>query len=314
MMIAGLTVLAIGFFIPQIQGMGKEFDFEMILPIAIRDYVPTGLRGVLIAGLVAAFMSTYAATVNAAPAYIVNDIYKKYLKPDADKKVYVRMSYLTSLAVIVVGCIFGFIAESVDQATLWIVNSLYGGYTAANFLKWYWWRFNGYGYFWGMVAGLSSLFIIPALFPGLNSLESFPIILVLSFIGCLLGTFLTKPENEEVLKNFYKTVKPWGFWKPVHEKVLKDNPEFERNPYFKRDMFNVFTGIIWQVTLVIIPIYLVIREYFSLIVALTVCLITTLILKLNWWDKLEETFGDTPKPDKMNIPEKESPLLIEEGK
>jgi SSS family solute:Na+ symporter len=313
MMIAGLTVLALGFFIPHIQAMGSNFDFELILPIAIRDYVPTGLKGILIAGLVAAFMSTYAATVNAAPAYIVNDIYKKYMKPNADEKTYVRMSYIISFAVILVGCFFGFITKSVDQATLWIVNSLYGGYTAANFLKWYWWRFNGYGYFWGMVAGLSSLFIVPAIFPGLNSFQSFPIILILSVIGCFIGTLLTKPENEEVLKNFYITVKPWGFWKPIYEKVLVEHPEFKKNTAFKRDMFNVVVGIIWQVTLVVIPIYLVIREPSSMTIAIIICLIATIILKKNWWDKLNDSFGDEPVIDKVKV-EEEKAVMVGENK
>lgn len=313
MMITGLAVLALGFFIPQIQAMGSEFDFETILPIAIRDFIPSGLRGVLIAGLVAAFMSTFAATVNAAPAYIVNDIYKRYLKPNADEKIYVRMSYIISFAVIIAGCIFGFMAKSVDQATLWIVNSLYGGYTAANFMKWYWWRFNGYGYFWGMVTGLASLFIVPALFPTLNSLQAFPIILVLSVIGCFLGTLLTKPDDEKVLKNFYLTVKPWGFWKPIHEKVLLEHPEFKRNTAFKRDIFNVLVGIIWQITLVIMPIYLVIREFDSMSIAIIVCLIATIILKKNWWDKLNSSFGEEPLKEKTTVT-KDSAALIGENK
>lgn len=313
MMIAGLTVLALGFFIPQIQAMGSNFDFETILPIAIRDYIPIGLRGVLIAGLVAAFMSTYAATVNAAPAYIVNDIYKRYLKPNADEKTYVRMSYIISLAVILIGCIFGFMAKSVNQATLWIVNSLYGGYTAANFMKWYWWRFNGYGYFWGMVAGLASLFIVPALFPSLNSLQAFPVILILSVIGCFAGTLLTKPDDEEVLKNFYMTVKPWGFWKPVYEKVLLEYPDFKRNTAFKRDMFNVAVGIIWQITLVVMPIYLVIREFDSMSIAIIICLIATIILKKNWWDKLNSSFGEEPVKEKITVPD-DSAALIGENK
>jgi solute:Na+ symporter, SSS family len=291
-MIAGLTVLALAFYIPQIKSAGVNFDFETILPVAIRDFVPDGLKGILIAGLIAAFMSTYAATVNAAPAYIVNDIYKKYIRPNADEKIYVRMSYIVSFAVIAVGCFFGFIAKSVDQATLWIVNSLYGGYTAANVLKWYWWRFNGYGFFWGMVSGLASLFIIPPLFPSLNSLESFPLILAVSLIGCFAGTFLTKPDDEEVLKNFYMTVKPWGFWKPIHEKVMKDHPDFIRNKNFKRDWFNVIIGIIWQLSLMAIAIFMVIQEFDNMIIGIVICIITSIILKFNWWDKLEETFGD----------------------
>lgn len=292
MMIAGLVVLALGFYIPQIRAMGAHFNFESLLPIAIKDFVPDGLKGVLIAGLVAAFMSTYAATVNAAPAYLVNDVYKKYLKPNASEKTYVRMSYIVSLAVVIVGCIFGFLTTSVNQVTLWIVNSLWGGYTAANFLKWYWWRFNGYGYFWGMVAGLASLFIVPLLFPTLNTLEGFPVVLALSLIGCIAGTLLTKPDDEEVLKKFYMKVKPWGFWKPVYDKVIKEHPEFAKNKDFKRDMFNIVVGIIWQISLMVVPIYMIIRDFGYMVIGLSILIITTGILKFNWWDKLEATFGD----------------------
>ena len=310
MMIAGLTILALGFYIPQIRAMGGNFNFETILPIAIKDFVPNGLKGVLIAGLVAAFMSTYAATVNAAPAYLVNDVYKKYLKPNADEKTYVRMSYIVSLAVVIVGCIVGFLTTSVNQVTLWIVNSLWGGYTAANFLKWYWWRFNGYGYFWGMVAGLASLFIVPLLLPGLNTLEGFPVVLALSLTGCIAGTLLTKPDEEEVLKNFYMNVRPWGFWKPIHDKVVKEHPEFERNKDFKRDMFNVVVGIIWQLSLMAVPVYMVIRKMEYMFIGLAILIVTTGILKFNWWDKLEESFGEK-KYEKLNKKELE---LAKEGK
>ena len=295
MMIAGLTVLALGFYIPQIKAMGGNFNFESLLPIAIRDFVPNGLRGLLVAGLVAAFMSTYAATVNAAPAYLVNDIYKRFIKPNADEKIYVRMSYIVSLAVVIVGCLFGYMTKSVDQVTLWIVNSLWGGYTTANFLKWYWWRFNGYGYFWGMVAGLASLFIVPLLFPNLNSLQGFPLILLLSLIGSLAGTLLTPPENYSTLKNFYMNVRPWGFWKPVYEKVIKEHPEFEKNKNFRKDMFNVIVGIIWQLSLMAVPVYMVIRRTGYMIIGIVILIITTMILKFNWWNKLEQNYGEEKK-------------------
>ena len=74
MLITGLTILALVFFSDELNGMGADVDFEQILPFAIRNFVPVGLMGLLIAGLLAAFMSSFAATVNAAPAYLVNDI------------------------------------------------------------------------------------------------------------------------------------------------------------------------------------------------------------------------------------------------
>ena len=266
--------------------VNKKTDLEMILPMAMSRFVPTGLLGVLMAGLIAAFMSTFAATVNAAPAYIVNDIYKRYINPNATDRQYVKMSYIISLAVVVVGISFGmFIVESIDSVTQWIVSALWGGYAASNVLKWHWWRFNGYGYFWGMIVGLIASLTMP-LFLTFPDFYIFPFILVLSLAGCIAGTLLTKPENDEVLKSFYKTVRPWGFWKPIYEKVIQEDPGFQGNKDFGKDMFNVVIGIIWQTSLVVIPIYLIIKENVSLITAIIILAITSFILKKSWYDRL----------------------------
>ncbi|MEZ5020751.1 MAG: hypothetical protein R2756_11670 [Bacteroidales bacterium] len=110
-----------------------------ILPEVLATYVPVGLLRFLLAGLIAAFMSNFAATVrNAAPAYLVVSIYKKYINPHASEKTYVRMSYAASLLIVVVGITVGFMVTSINDVVLWITAALWGGYTAPNFLKWYW--------------------------------------------------------------------------------------------------------------------------------------------------------------------------------
>ena len=126
--------------------MGPNPDFEMILPYIIKNALPVGLVGLLLAGLFAAFMSNYAATINAAPAYVVNDIYKRFINPHAEDSVYVRLSIFTTIAFVLIGFGFGFLVTSINDITLWIVSALWGGYTASNVLKWYWWRLNGHGY------------------------------------------------------------------------------------------------------------------------------------------------------------------------
>ncbi len=304
-MVAGLTILALTNFNALYSGSITTPDFETILPEVLAHYIPVGLLGLLMAGLIAAFMSNFAATVNAAPAYIVNDIYKRYINPNADPKVYVNWSYVTSILVVIVGVGIGFMVSSINQVVLWIASALWGGYTAANVLKWYWWRFNGHGYFWGMVSGIATMLIL-LLLDNLNlipfirnwplsnnaSMNSFPIIFLISIIGCLVATFVTPAESDEVLAHFYTSVRPWGFWRPVREKVLKANPSFVPNKDFKRDMFNIVIGIIWQVTLMAAPVFLVIREWQSFIVSTVIMVVTTIILKVNWWDKLEATFGE----------------------
>ena len=296
-MITGLTILALVNFDKLYTASLTEPDFESILPQVLATYVPVGLLGFLMAGLLAAFMSNFAATVNAAPAYIVNDIYKRYINPHASDKKYVRLSYAASIVVVIAGIAMGFIVTSINNVVLWITAALWGGYTASNVLKWYWWRFNGFGYFWGMVAGIAAALILPVLnldflknWPLTNnfSMNAFPVIFVVSIIGCILGTLLTRPEDDETLKKFYKTVRPWGFWKPIYKKVLADDPSFERNKDFGRDMFNVVVGIIWQLSLVAFPIYLILRDWKPFTIAFSIMVVTSLILKFTWWNKLRD--------------------------
>jgi Na+/proline symporter len=268
--------------------MGDNIDFELILPFAIKNFIPVGLMGILCAGLLSAFMSTFAATVNAAPAYIVNDIYKRFINPNATDKKYVLLSYVSSILMVVIGIAFGFVVESINQIVMWIVSALYGGYATSNLLKWYWWRFNGFGYFWGMMAGIIAALVVPKALPELSALEGFPVILLVSIIGSVLGSLLTQPDEEGVLKKFYAQVRPWGFWKAIHRKVVAENPDFKKNKNFGRDLFNIIIGMIWQVALVATPIYIVIQEETSVITGILIIIISMLILKKTWWNKLEE--------------------------
>jgi Na+/proline symporter len=293
MMIGGLSVLALVFFSDELKSMDKP-DFELILPYALANFVPVGLLGILMAGLIAAFMSTFAATVNAAPAYLVNDIYKRFINPDADQKTYVKMSYLCSIGVVVVGVGFGFMVDSIDHVTQWIVNALWGGYAASNLLKWIWWRFNGYGYFWGMVVGLVASLATPAFKPllmsslGVTVLQDiylFPVIMLVSIVGCMIATLMTPAEDMDVLKDFYSKVRPWGFWKPVHEAVVADNPGFVTDSHFGMDAINVLVGIVWQTSMVVLALYLVAQDDRAWLALLTL-VVTTSILKFTWYDRL----------------------------
>jgi SSS family solute:Na+ symporter len=286
MLITGLTVLALVFFSEELNLMGNMVDFELVLPFAMKNFIPVGLLGLLIAALLAAFMSTYAATVNAAPAYIVNDIYKRFINPNAEQKTYVQLSYLVSVIVVIAGIAFGLFIERLTDIIQWIVAALYGGYTASNLLKWYWWRFNSYGYFWGMVAGILAAMVVPALTPDVTPIYGFPIILALSLVGCFAGSLMTEPDDIEVLKNFYMKVRPWGFWKPIHDSLFADHPNLMVNKDFRRDMINIVVGIIWQTALTATGIYIVLNQYVYLTICIAIVVVTTVFLKYNWYDKM----------------------------
>ena len=305
LLIGGIVVIALVSLSPEMIGNSSftGADLEVLLPKVINFHVPVGVKGLLLAGLLAAFMSTFSAFVNAGPAYIVNDIYKKYFKPNASSKHYLKASHIASFSVVSLGVFMGFFADSINSLTLWITSALFGGYVASNFLKWIWWRFNGWGYFWGMFSGLiiaSLQFLLDqnkgsfsqdSLLFELSHMQAiylFPIIFIVSLTGSFLGTFLSEPTDMKTLKSFYKTVRPWGWWAPVYKELLKEESTLKKNTDFWNDMFNCAIGIVWQSSMIVMPIYFVIRDYPKGLFALSVFAITSLILKFTWLDKVKQ--------------------------
>ena len=305
LLIGGIVVIALVSLSPEMIGNSSftGADLEVLLPKVINFHVPVGVKGLLLAGLLAAFMSTFSAFVNAGPAYIVNDIYKKYFKPNASSKHYLKASHIASFSVVALGVFMGFFADSINSLTLWITSALFGGYVASNFLKWIWWRFNGWGYFWGMFSGLiiaSLQFLLDqnkgsfsqdSLLFELSHMQAiylFPIIFIVSLTGSFLGTFLSEPTDMKTLKSFYKTVRPWGWWGPIYKELLKEDGKLNKNTNFWNDMFNCAVGIVWQSSMIVMPIYLVIRDYPKGLIALSVFVITSLILKFTWLDKVKQ--------------------------
>jgi len=288
LMVIGLTVLALLYYnqLDLSDGIGHT-DFERILPAAINNFLPVGILGLVLTGLLGAFMGTFSGTMNAAQAYIVNDIYLKYINPNAPTKRVIYMNYLSGIVVVSVGVILGFFAKDVNSVLQWIVGALYGGYIAANMLKWYWWRFNANGFFWGMMAGIFAALIFPFIFNGLP-LYNWPLLFLISLIGCFAGTYTAPPTEIEILKSFYRTVRPWGFWKPIHRMVVNDDPSFIANKRFKLDMFNVVLGIIGQLCLTILPLYAVLWMKLPLLITVVILAIIIFILKKTWWNKLED--------------------------
>src|SRR5437868_270523 len=126
-MIIGLTVLAVLFYnqLDLSNGSGGV-DFERILPAAINNFLPVGIMGLVLTGLLGAFMGTFSGTLNAAQAYIVNDIYLKYVNPNASNRRIISMNYLVGVVVVAIGVILGFFAKDVNSILQWIVGALYG--------------------------------------------------------------------------------------------------------------------------------------------------------------------------------------------
>jgi solute:Na+ symporter, SSS family len=288
-MIAGIAVLAIIYYKQLNLLVAGQIDFEQIFPSTINKFVPVGFTGILLAGLLASFMSTFASTLNTAQAYIMNDVYLRHINPLASNKKISTLNYSTGIIIVLVSIVIGCFTPNINSIMQWIVSALYGSYVASNLLKWYWWRFNGSGYLWGMIAGIIPALVFPFIFPDTLPLYYFALLLLVSLAGCIVGTYLHPQTNDETLKSFYTTVRPWGFWGPIYDKMKNENPMLSKNYSFGTDMFNVGIGIIAQTALVLIPIFLVLMDKSSLIFSLSILMICTFILKKTWWNKLEKS-------------------------
>ncbi|MFC0047396.1 sodium:solute symporter family protein [Rheinheimera tilapiae] len=288
LMVAGFAVLALVYLRPEIAAAGSNFDFERLLPVAIERFVPAGLAGLLIAGLLAAFMSTFSASLNAAPVYLVHDVYRKFINPNRSEQFYVSLSRYVAVALVVVGTLLGLMLNSINDIMQWIFGALFGGYAAANLLKWHWWRFNSWGYAAGMLTGLIASLALPLLYPELPPLQAFPYLLVAGLVGSVAGTLLTKPEPDAVLCQFYKQVRPWGVWGPIAAKVQAADPGFVPDQTPGRDALNILVGMAWQLCLVVWPICLVIRQWSGFWAATALFALTSLWLYRFWYKTLKD--------------------------
>ena len=238
--------------------------------------MPQGVVGLLLAGLLAAFMSNFAATINAAPAYIVNDIYKRFINPNTTPN---DRSGDEPLALARrVGrrhCFRSFDDRTSSTSMMWIVGALYGGYVMANVLKWYWWRFNGYGYFWGMMAGILGAMIVPEtgarIAPDLfaevaaiiqsNPLYVIPVLLVLSLVGCLLGTLSERAGRRRHPQALLQNDPALGILGTDSRPGRRRRSVVPAQSNALRDCTNVAVGIVWQLCLTSLPIFLVLRSW-----------------------------------------------------
>lgn len=194
-------------------------DPKIGYPKMMMDFLPVGLKGLMIASLFAAFMSTIDTHLNWGASYIVNDFYKRFIKKDAKSSHYV---FVSRIAVVLIMALAGFTAywmESIKGA--WeLLLSIGAGTGLVYILRWYWWRINAWSEIAAMVSSFATAMILLKFTPlgasgDLNWAYRILITVVITTLVWLLITFLTQPVNKEHLIHFYKKVMPGGLWRPI---------------------------------------------------------------------------------------------------
>jgi Na+/proline symporter len=228
----------------------------------VRRYAPPGLFGLLLVASLAGYMGAISAFMNWSAGYLVNDLYRLSLRPDASAREYLLVSRLCSALMLVVAGIWAWNIDPkhLDRWVLFINSALVVFPLPLAWLKWFWWRTNVFGEMVGILGAFpvgytvwfGSDAILPralrawtlrafgisldGLVPAFGDLNRFPfwmgfgIIFGLGWLAILLATLLTRPESMDVLRKFYRDVQPIGFWGPVEAEL----PAEERASIRKR--------------------------------------------------------------------------------
>ncbi len=216
------------FLVPNVTAYSPHFDQEHAYVIMLMKYLPVGLKGLMVAALMAAYMSTISTHVNFGASYVVNDLYKRFIHPNSSDKTLVRVSQLASCGLALIAGISAFYASSIGDQ--WIIYfELMSGAGIVIPLRWYWWRINAWTEISAMLSSLTvfTLLRTTSIFHSLLGYLGMPeywldeyavrftVNLVVTSVVWLCVTFLTGPEQTDHLVKFYKRVRPAGAWGPI---------------------------------------------------------------------------------------------------
>jgi SSS family solute:Na+ symporter len=298
--------MIVGFVYLAASGLVSSGDPETILPTVIIHLIPAGLRGLLIAALLAAFMSSFSSTVNAAASMVVRDLVQP-LKPDLPVKTLIRISYLATLAVVAGGVVIGLHAGSIKNIWVWMLAGVIGATLIPNVLRWYWWRFNGWGYAWGIFGGLTAAALIGSAQAsgwfgraGLPEYVYAPAIWAASLAGCIAGSLMSPSTPLTTLTSFYERVSPFGFWGPVA--AVSGNNRQGREVL--RVAANVSVALVGLISCYLSVFFLLGHYFTRLAVTAGVFAVCVLILHRTWYLRLEqaEPVAAAAKPGSAGSP------------
>jgi SSS family transporter len=215
-------------------------DQEAMYVVVIKDFLGPGLKGLLFVAFLAAFMSTITTQLNWGASYLMNDIYKRFIKKNESESHYIFVSRICTLILTILAGYFAFYIENIGKAWifLWAMSA---GIGLVLIFRWFWWRINAWSEISALGASLLAIFIL-SLYTKFAKvpleLKHQIIVVPVSVATWLIVTYMTKPEPEETLINFYRKIRPWGWWSPI----AKVAPEIKCLP-FMPVIVNWFLGV-----------------------------------------------------------------------
>ncbi len=214
-----LTALASLLLVPNAHVTVDGFiDHERAYPRLITLLLPVGLKGVMLASFFAAFLSTVSTHLNWGASYLVNDVYKRFVRRDASEQHYLSVSRLIPYGLAIGAVWVAWSIHSIGQAFTLILN-LTAGIGPVYLLRWFWWRINPWSEITAMCVSAPLLWMRPQAMAWLGLPQGLLPELLFMVIGTALCwvpvTLLTHPVDRQTLTQFYSAVRPPGWWKPI---------------------------------------------------------------------------------------------------
>ena len=212
---------------------------------AMMSFLPPGLLGLLLASLIAAFMSTLSSHLNWGSSYVVHDFYRRFVEPEATQKKLVAVGRITTVVLMVLAGLLALALQNALQAFS-ILLQIGAGTGLLFILRWFWWRINIYSEITAMVVSFVIALYMELLHPALGGTPLDGTTQLLLGVGittiCWVGvTLLTHPEDEDVLYSFIEKINPGGpGWKSVHERAAASGKKLT----ISKQAWNVPTGIL----------------------------------------------------------------------
>ena len=260
---------------------------ELVLPTVINHFIPVGIKGLLVAAFIAAAMSTFDSTVNAGAAFWVKDLFQGYINPKASGRQLMIHSRVASVVVVILGLLLSFSVSNINDIWAWVAMGISAGLLIPQLFRWYWWRFNGYGYAIGTGAGMLAAILSRIIGGSMPEYYSFIIASGSSILGCIIGTYLTPKTESAVLVNFYNQTRPFGFWKNI-SRSLPDHYRTRINRENNRDIVSLFIAIGWQLSLFLGGMMLIMKRWNNFFIFLALFCIFSVILYFNWYRHLSD--------------------------
>lgn len=258
---------------------------ELILPAVIKSEMPPGLRGLVLVAMIAALMSTFDSALNVASGLFVRDIYRRWIRPNASEREYIKACYVIVPVFVLLGAWLGLAAHSINDIWGWLVMGLGTGAAAPAILRMIWWRMNGWGVAASLFFGSAAAILQRAFLPELNEWLQFLMMGSISFSAAICVSLLTRKTPHDVVLNFYRKTRPFGFWKPIREELPVATQELIQKEN-RTDFIAIPFVLLAQVTLFLLPMLLVTHHYVGFFQTLPFFLVGALGTWWFWWRAL----------------------------